>query len=216
MIQFGAPNPCGSAREVAAELEMWGVVPAAGRGTRIQPLAFSKELLPVGSCRKGDGERPCAVSEYLVERMILAGVDKLCLRDRPGKSDIIELLRRWLRAPRWSPMWCNPRPLACAMRFSSCPSSWATSRSLSGSPTRSGSRKDGFRRASRRQALLPASFLSRAPNFSTRSFSAGIASSKIEVKQPGDASRWVWGAFKMPARVFHELHALLEARGAAR
>jgi UTP-glucose-1-phosphate uridylyltransferase len=28
---------------------MWGIVPAAGSGTRIQPLAFSKELLPVGS-----------------------------------------------------------------------------------------------------------------------------------------------------------------------
>ena len=28
---------------------MWGIIPAAGTGTRIQPLAFSKELLPVGS-----------------------------------------------------------------------------------------------------------------------------------------------------------------------
>jgi hypothetical protein len=33
---------------------MWGIVPAAGSGTRIQPLAFSKELLPVGS-RLEDG-----------------------------------------------------------------------------------------------------------------------------------------------------------------
>ena len=28
---------------------MWGIVPAAGIGSRIQPLAFSKELLPVGT-----------------------------------------------------------------------------------------------------------------------------------------------------------------------
>ena len=28
---------------------MWGIIPAAGAGSRIQPLAFSKELLPVGS-----------------------------------------------------------------------------------------------------------------------------------------------------------------------
>ena len=49
---------------------MWGVIPAAGRGSRIQPLAFSKELLPVGSRLEGGVERPCAVSEYLVERMI--------------------------------------------------------------------------------------------------------------------------------------------------
>jgi glucose-1-phosphate thymidylyltransferase len=27
---------------------MWGIIPAAGEGKRIQPLAFSKELLPVG------------------------------------------------------------------------------------------------------------------------------------------------------------------------
>jgi dTDP-glucose pyrophosphorylase len=24
---------------------MWGIIPASGKGTRIQPLAFSKELL---------------------------------------------------------------------------------------------------------------------------------------------------------------------------
>ena len=46
---------------------MWGIVPAAGRGSRIQPLAFSKELLPVGSRKEAGIERPCAVSEYLVE-----------------------------------------------------------------------------------------------------------------------------------------------------
>ena len=37
---------------------MWGIIPAAGSGTRIQPLAFSKELLPVGSRRDGDDRAP--------------------------------------------------------------------------------------------------------------------------------------------------------------
>src|SRR5829696_5241697 len=69
---------------------MWGIVPAAGAGTRIQPLAFSKELLPVGSRRDGDAERPRTVSEYLVERMILAGADRICFVIAPGKSDILE------------------------------------------------------------------------------------------------------------------------------
>jgi UTP-glucose-1-phosphate uridylyltransferase len=68
---------------------MWGVIPAAGAGSRIQPLAFSKELLPVGSRFDGEVERPRAVSEYLVERMRLAGADKLCLVISPGKSDIL-------------------------------------------------------------------------------------------------------------------------------
>src|SRR5918911_314737 len=69
---------------------MWGIVPAAGSGSRIQPLAFSKELLPVGSRYDGDAERPRAVSEYLVERMTLAGADRICFVIAPGKSDILE------------------------------------------------------------------------------------------------------------------------------
>src|SRR4051812_22096731 len=69
---------------------MWGIIPAAGRGTRIQPLAFSKELLPVGSRVDDHGERPMAVSEHLVERFLLAGVTKLCFVVSPGKSDILE------------------------------------------------------------------------------------------------------------------------------
>src|SRR3954469_13610775 len=69
---------------------MWGIVPAAGRGSRIQPLAFSKELLPVGSRTHGGVERPCAISEYLLERMIAGGVDRLCFVISPGKSDILE------------------------------------------------------------------------------------------------------------------------------
>ena len=68
---------------------MWGIVPAAGRGSRIQPLAFSKELLPVGSRLDGGIERPCAVSEYLLERMVAAGADKICFVISPGKSDIL-------------------------------------------------------------------------------------------------------------------------------
>jgi glucose-1-phosphate thymidylyltransferase len=69
---------------------MWGIIPSAGAGSRIQPLAFSKELLPVGSRLDGDTERPRAVSEYLVERMLTAGAKKLCFVISHGKSDILE------------------------------------------------------------------------------------------------------------------------------
>src|SRR4051795_12702463 len=68
---------------------MLGIIPAAGVGSRIQPLAFSKELLPVGSRFDGEVERPRAVSEYLVERMTLAGCDKICFVIGPQKSDIV-------------------------------------------------------------------------------------------------------------------------------
>ena len=69
---------------------MWGIVPAAGSGTRIQPLAFSKELLPVGSRFEGGTERPRAVSEYLIERMLQAGADKICFVISRWKSDILQ------------------------------------------------------------------------------------------------------------------------------
>jgi glucose-1-phosphate thymidylyltransferase len=69
---------------------MRGIVPAAGSGTRIQPHAFSKELLPAGSRFDDTTERPRAVSEYLVERMVRAGADKLCFVITPGTSDILE------------------------------------------------------------------------------------------------------------------------------
>ena len=69
---------------------MWGIIPAAGLGSRIQPLAFSKELLPVGSRSTDSGERPKAVSEYIVERMLQAGADTLCFVISPGKADIVK------------------------------------------------------------------------------------------------------------------------------
>src|SRR6185437_537953 len=69
---------------------MWGIVPAAGSGTRIQPLAFSKELLPVGGRFDGGTERPRAVSEYLIDRMLSAGADKICFVISPWKSDILQ------------------------------------------------------------------------------------------------------------------------------
>src|SRR4051812_13188687 len=69
---------------------MWGIIPAAGVGSRIQPLSFSKELLPVGSRLEGTVERPRAVSEYIVERLLDAGATQLCFVVSPGKSDILE------------------------------------------------------------------------------------------------------------------------------
>ena len=44
----------GDAPDEGYGVSVWGIVPAAGIGSRIQPLAFSKELLPVGSRVDGD------------------------------------------------------------------------------------------------------------------------------------------------------------------
>ena len=69
---------------------MIGIIPAAGVGERIQPLGCSKELLPVGSRLVGGVERPKAVSEYLVERMIAAGASQICMVISAEKTDIVK------------------------------------------------------------------------------------------------------------------------------
>ncbi len=122
-------------------LTMWGIIPAAGMGSRIQPLAFSKELLPVGSRLDGELERPRAVSEYLVERMVSAARARSASSSRPGKSDILEyyggshrrhahLLRRAAAAGR-AVRRDLPRPAAGRARRSRC---WWACRTPSGFP----------------------------------------------------------------------------------
>jgi glucose-1-phosphate thymidylyltransferase len=58
-----------------------GVVPAAGRALRLQPLPCSKEVLRVGG-------RP--VLDYLVERMRAAPCDELRVVTRPDKQDVVD------------------------------------------------------------------------------------------------------------------------------
>lgn len=61
----------------------YGSIPAGGLGLRLQPIGFSKELAPVA--RR-------AVIEYLIERMLLAGVDKIFINTAEDKSDLIRYL----------------------------------------------------------------------------------------------------------------------------
>ena len=68
---------------------MIGIIPAAGAGERIQPLGCSKELLPVGAREVDGAERPKAVSEYLVERMIAAGAEQIAMVISAEKTDIV-------------------------------------------------------------------------------------------------------------------------------
>ena len=60
---------------------MWGIIPAAGVGSRIQPLAFSKELLPVGGRHDGKTERPRAVG-LDIDFRLLDVYDVGALRER--------------------------------------------------------------------------------------------------------------------------------------
>lgn len=74
--------------------EVVGLIPAAGKATRIQPLPCSKEILPVGfySLGPGKGIRLRPVCTYLIESLYLAGIEKAFVLLRKGKWDIAEYL----------------------------------------------------------------------------------------------------------------------------
>jgi dTDP-glucose pyrophosphorylase len=193
---------------------MWGIVPAAGAGTRIQPLAFSKELLPVGSRRGDDGvERPRAVSEYLVERMILGGATKICFVVSPGKADILAYFGASVLSAHVS-YTVQPQPAGlCDAIFRALPMIPRDEPVLVGLPDTVWFPEDGF-------AELPDDELSFLlfPVAHPELFDAVVADGEgyvreIQVKSATPSSSWVWGAFKMPGHVLHELGALWERRG---
>jgi glucose-1-phosphate thymidylyltransferase len=187
---------------------MWGIIPAAGSGSRIQPLAFSKELLPVGSRRDGDTDRPRAASEYIIERMILGGANKICFVISPGKSDIISYYGGGMRDADFAYV-VQPRPGGlCDAIFRALPVISPEENVLIGLPDTIWFPENGLR-------ALPDgefSFLL-FPVDNPQFFDAVITDEsgrvlEIQVKHSQAASRWIWGAFKMPARVLQELYDL--------
>jgi dTDP-glucose pyrophosphorylase len=192
---------------------MWGIVPAAGNGTRIQPLAFSKELLPVGSRSVERVERPCAVSEYLVDRMVRGGASKICFVISPGKSDIMEYYGTGRVTVADIAFVVQPTASGlCDAIFRAHPVIPRDEPVLVGLPDTIWFPEDAL-------AELPDDKLSfllfpvEQPQF----FDAVVTNAEgrveeIQVKSAQARSSWIWGAFKMPGHIFHELHAFWRAR----
>lgn len=70
------------------ELPVIGIIPAGGVSARLAPLPSSKELLPIGFMATPAGPRPKPVCMYLLERMRLAGIERVFVVLRAGKWDI--------------------------------------------------------------------------------------------------------------------------------
>jgi glucose-1-phosphate thymidylyltransferase len=189
---------------------MWGIVPAAGRGSRIQPLAFSKELLPL--CGP---ERPRAVSDYVMERLVIGGATRICVVIAPGKSDILEYYGGSVHsAALCYTVQPQPRGL-CDAIFRALPVIDPGEPVMVGLPDTIWFPENGFR-------ALPDDVLSFLlfPVENPESFDAVIADDEgrvgsIQVKQARPASNWVWGAFKMPGAVLTALNHLWRARDCA-
>jgi glucose-1-phosphate thymidylyltransferase len=191
----------------------WGIVPAAGVGSRIQPLAFSKELLPVGSSLDDGIERPRAVGEYLVERMMRGGATKICFVISPSKSDIIEYFAGGVGELSFAYVVQDEPAGLCDAIFRALPVISPDEPVLVGLPDTIWFPEDAL-------AQLPDDRLSFLcfPVGEPQFFDAVLCDdagriSEIQVKQPEPASHWVWGAFKLPGRLLGELEALWRERG---
>ncbi len=193
---------------------MLGIVPAAGAGSRLQPLAFSKEMLPVGSALDEQGvERPKAVSEFLVERMVDAGADRICFVISPEKTDIIPYYARHRMADRLCYVVQEQPHGLCDALFRGLHVMREDEDVLIGLPDTVWFPVEGF-------SLLPRDELSFLlfPVDEPSRFDAVVtdpagAVTEIQVKSDKARSNWVWGAFRMHARIFRELHALWSEPG---
>jgi glucose-1-phosphate thymidylyltransferase len=187
---------------------MWGIIPAAGNGTRMQPLAFSKELLPVGS-RLDDSstERPRAVSEYLIERMLRAGATRICFVISPWKSDILQYYGGAIGGASLAYVIQDQAAGLCDAIFRALPLIRADETAIVGLP-------DTIWFPEEALAALPDDRLSfllfpvdRPELFDAVETDDEGRVVRIQVKASDPRSRWIWGAFKLPGEMLHRLHA---------
>jgi dTDP-glucose pyrophosphorylase len=192
---------------------MWGIVPAAGQGTRIQPLAFSKELLPVGSRIDANGaERPRAVSEHLVERMVRGGANRILFVISPLKSDILRYYGASFGAASIAYAVQERASGLCDAIFRAVPFVRPEEPVLVGLPDTVWFPSDALRHLPDDRFSLLLFPVDRPEFFDAVDTDAEGRVREVQVKQAGASNRWVWGALKMPGATLHALHALWEAR----
>lgn len=192
----------------------WGIVPAAGLGTRIQPLAFSKELLPVGTrLDENRTERPRAVCEYLLERFLTAGVTRICFVISPTKTDIVNYFGGEIgNAAICYALQQQPSGL-CDALFRALPFLGEDDEVLFGLPDTVWFPVNGFKALPDGELSFLLFPVSRPELFDAVATNADGTVRQIQVKQQNAETRWVWGAFKMPATIFNDLHRLWLRRG---
>jgi len=197
---------------------MIGIIPAAGAGQRIQPLGCSKELLPVGSRMLDGVERPKAVAEYLVERMIAAGAEQICMVISAEKTDLIRYFgERSYAAEIFYVLQQSPQGL-CDALFRAEGFARHHDSVLIGLPDTIWFPENGYRQALSALNDTPADMsLLLFPVTNPSAFDAVISDEhgyvqEVEVKKPDAHSHWIWGAVTTTGAAFRNLKLLWEAR----
>jgi dTDP-glucose pyrophosphorylase len=162
----------------------------------------------VGSRFDGQTERPLAVSEYLVERMIAGGANKICFVVSPGKSDILEYYGSKVYSADVCYTVQTQASGLCDAIFRALPFVGEDEHVLVGLPDTIWFPEDGFTYLED-EVLSFLLFPVDRPEF----FDAVVTDDsgrvvEIQVKSPEAQSKWVWGAFKMPAKVLEQLYRL--------
>ncbi len=198
------------------EHSMIGIIPAAGAGQRIQPLGCSKELLPVGSRNIKGVERPKAVAEYLVERMIAAGATQICMVISAEKTDIVKYFaERDYAAEIFYVVQQRPQGL-CDALFRAEPFARHSEQVLIGLPDTIWFPENAYHHTLLNSCGADVNLVC-FPVVNASPFDAVVCDDqgwvqKVEVKQADAHSLWIWGAVTATGEAFHQLKLLWEAR----
>jgi len=152
------------------------------------------------------------VSEYVVERMLVAGATKICFVIAPGKADIVQYYGgRFGDASLCYVVQPEPDGL-CDALFRALPVVGDDEDVVVGLPDTVWFPRDGMAR------LPPGRFsfllfpVTRPDLFDAVLHDGGNRVTEIEVKRPKPRTQFVWGAFRLPGRTLKELHALWVTR----
>ncbi len=179
----------------------YGSIPAGGLGTRLQPIGFSKELAPVA--RR-------AVIEYLIERMVLAGIDKIFINTAEDKTDLIRYLSA--KSPFAPYLIFMVRPRAGLLDGIVLPEQYLREDDelFFGLPDTIWYPKDGFVQVDKQPGeLVLGLFDTGTPErFDSVVVDAKNRIQSIEVKVRNPKTKWTWAIGKMSVKVARALPRL--------
>src|SRR5581483_12029944 len=150
--------------------------------------------------------------EYLVERMIAAGADKICFVISPWKSDIVRYYgAQFDRADIAYVVQPQPAGL-CDAIFRALPFIAEDERVVVGLPDTVWFPLDALRALPNDRLAFLLFPVERPELFDAVDIDAAGRVREIQVKRADARSSWIWGAFTLPITVLRELNTLWEAR----